>query len=326
LAVSRAVVFLTDQCNMACGYCKSTGRAGPQWQPAHVLALLDELADTGTRHVHWTGGEPSLHPGFAALVRHSARRGMDNSVSTNGTGTADSYLGLARAGMGRFYVSVDAPDPVRFDEITRSRGHLPDVLETLGALCDWRDRGNRLHVTVNTVLTRGLVRHLLSEDGARLRRVLGWLRSSGADDFKFLPASAEPATEHFVDADERTRFVEICSEEIPKHFRMFHYRLRTIGNGGHGLTDARCRRCFLSLDDRAYDAAGAYPCVIQLREGGRSLYEHRDAPERQRQRVLAFACEDRTLDPICRAFCFDLYRDLNARVDQLLRDSAVRGI
>jgi cyclic pyranopterin phosphate synthase len=134
LRISRAVIFLTAHCNMECSYCKSVDHRMPVWRRGQVTELLDRFAAAGTQHVHWTGGEPSLHPQLLDFVQHSAGRGMNNSIATNGAGPAQLYLRLADAGMSRFYLSVDALDPGKFDQITGSRGNLSRVLQTLSAL------------------------------------------------------------------------------------------------------------------------------------------------------------------------------------------------
>ena len=140
----------------------------------------------------------------------------------------------------------------------------------------------------------------------------------GADDFKFLPTSTEPWAEIFPDPQRLARWFEICCRAVPDRFRMFHYRLGTLSSGGHGFRELRRRQCFQCLDDRAYDSRGVYSCVVRLREGCAPLYAHADPTEVKRRKLRAFLSGDRSRDRICRRLCFDLYRDLNQRVEQLL--------
>ena len=320
LAVSRAVIFLTQRCNMACRYCLSIRHEMPPWREDELFAHLEQLSAAGTQHVQWTGGEATLHPRIVDFVRRSATLGMNNSVSTNGTAPVARYVDLAMAGMRRFYVSVDVLDAACFDAITGSKGRLPHVLAVVDALCGLRERGHDVHVTVNTVLGRGLVCRLLADGAAGLRSFLTWLCGSGADDFKFLPDAAETVPELFGGDELFSHFLAVCAREVPDRFLMFHHRLRAIGQGGHGFPDGRRRLCFQCLDDRAFDSVGAYPCVIHLREGGEKLYAHDDPEDHKRRQLGAFLPQDRSQDPICRRCCFDLYRGLNERVEFLLRN------
>ena len=79
--------------------------------------------------------------------------------------------------------------------------------------------------------------------------------------------------------------------------------------------------CYLCLDDRAFDSQGAFPCIVRLREGAHRLYRH-DASHADRLRALAaYLATDRAEDPICRAHCYDLYRELSQAVSQRLLPS-----
>ena len=322
LGVSRAVIFLTQRCNMACRYCLSIRHEMPPWREDELFALLEQLSAAGTRHVQWTGGEATLDPRLADFVGRSATLGMSNSISTNCTAPVAQYQDLVMAGMKRFYVSVDVLDGGCFDTITRSQGRLPHVLAVIDALCGLRERGHDIHVTINTVLSRDLAAGLLADRAAGLRSFLTWLCGSGADDFKFLPDAAETLPALFGGDELFARFLAVCVREVPGRFLMFHHRLRTIGQGGHGFSDGRRRLCFQCLDDRTFDSAGAYPCVIHLREGGERLYARDDPEDLKRKQLGAFLRQDRSRDPICRRCCFDLYRGLNERVEFLLRNGA----
>ncbi len=318
LGVTRLVVFLTERCNMRCDYCLSVHHPMPRWRDDDVLRLLTTQAAAGCAHVQWTGGEASLHPRVVDLVSVSSSLGMNNSTSTNGSAPLARYRDLVAAGMTRFYVSLDTLDAARFDEMTGSRGLLPRVLDTLRLLVDLREAGRDVFVTVNTLLRADRVEALLADDGRRLRATLRWLRETGVDDFKFVPDSAEHGGAFFRDDAQRRAFTTVCTEEVPARHGMFHHRLATIAAGGHGFPDAAHRRCHQCVDDRAYDARGAYGCVIQLREGGEPIYLHGEARDEQRRKLGAFRMTDRTADPICREHCFDLYQALNSATDELL--------
>jgi len=77
---------LTRRCNLTCLHCYiEGGEARENEMPASELyRLLDEFADMGVWAVALTGGEPTLHPEFANLVRHARARNLLVGVATNG--------------------------------------------------------------------------------------------------------------------------------------------------------------------------------------------------------------------------------------------------
>ncbi|MFH1466840.1 MAG: radical SAM protein [Pseudomonadota bacterium] len=313
LGVHRAEIFLTSACNLSCRYCKSRHRQVPAWEAADVRALLAELAAGGAQHIQWTGGEATLHPALLALVQHATDLGLANSISTNGTAPPALYEALFLAGMGRFYFSLDVLDPATLARERGIEGLLPRVQAAVTRLCAG-SAGRRPHVTINSVLDGGTVRALLAREGAELRRLLAWCQGMGVDDFKFLPVATAHRSVSFEGEEDWRRFEAICRAEVPERYPMFHHRLRSLAAGGHGLGGENPHTCWFCLDDRAFDALGAWPCIIRMREGCAPLWTH-DAPAAERRAALAaFLRTDRRADPVCRTHCFDLYRDLSRAV------------
>ncbi len=317
LHVTRAEIFLTNACNMKCEYCLSIQHPMPKWEEARLYELIQTLAQRGTRHLQWTGGEVTVVPGLKKYISWAKDAGMNNSISTNGLGGIQLYRDLVEAGVSHFSISLDSPDAEIFDQITHTKGKLPLVRATIEQLCQ-TNTAHTYRVVVNSVLTRATVASFMANDARSLRQFLTWCLSAGVDDFKFLPASTELFSTLFQSREIMEQFIAICLELVPPRFKFFFYRLSMMQRGGHGLHEGGPRTCYHSLDDRAYDSVGAYPCVIQLREGGERLYLHEDADDIKRQQLTNFLREDRITDPICRNFCFDVYRALNERVSILL--------
>ena len=73
---SRLWLYSNFHCNLACDYCcaESSPRAAPRLLPVGVAGrAAEEFAGLGGRELLITGGEPFLHPQFAALVTACAR-------------------------------------------------------------------------------------------------------------------------------------------------------------------------------------------------------------------------------------------------------------
>jgi cyclic pyranopterin phosphate synthase len=166
-------VSLTDRCNLRCTYCMPA--EGVTWLPGkdvltdEEISRLIEIAVTGlgVTEVRFTGGEPLLRPGLAAIVaRASALRPRPAlSLTTNGIGLAGRAAELRSAGLDRVNVSLDTLSAERFVQLTRRDRHA-EVLAGLSAAADV----GLGPVKVNSVLIRGINE---DEAGALLRFALG---------------------------------------------------------------------------------------------------------------------------------------------------------
>lgn len=77
---------LTRRCNLTCPHCYIEGGAARhnEMPASEFYRLIDEFADMGVWAVTFTGGEPTLHPEFAGLVRHARKRQLLVGIATNG--------------------------------------------------------------------------------------------------------------------------------------------------------------------------------------------------------------------------------------------------
>ena len=314
--ITRAEIFLTSACNMSCRYCLSKKHSMPEWDEKNLHALMEMLAKQGTRHLQWTGGEVTVHPRLKEFISRATELGMDNSISTNGTGGAEAYANLAQAGVRHFFISLDYNNSEIFDHITRTKGKYIQTTDAISSLCKNDNRNYR--VVINSVLTREIVKKFMADNAIQLKRFLEWCVEVKADDFKFLPVSTEHFTELFPNHETMKKFIAVCLDTVPERYKFFHYRLAMLEQGGHGLYSGQSHTCYHCLDDRAYDSLGVWPCIIHLREGGKRMYRHDDPMEFQKEQLESFFHADRTQDPICQTFCFDVYRALNERVASIL--------
>lgn len=318
LSVTRAVLFVTNKCNLNCHYCNSICHSMRKWKNPHIKHLLDSLAYSGTKHVQWTGGEASLRDDIVDLVQHSHQLNMNNSMSTNLSLEIDRYISLINAGIERFYISVDCLDSDEYDTITSTHNYLPRVLGNVHQLVNYK-RHKDFHITLNITLDSDRYKSFIRDNFKELQEMLQWLIESNVDDFKFLPVHGLYSAQTELVRNTFPSFINISRQLVPPKFKMFHHRLNTLILGGHGFTAGKEHHCYQSFDDRAFDSIGSYACIIQLREGGKPLYLHDDPHEYKVLRLKNFMFSDRQYDPVCRTHCFDLYRDLNERVHYLLQ-------
>ncbi len=133
-------VSITDRCNFRCVYCMP--EEGMEWLSSDRILQFDEIVrlvriavGLGIKEVRLTGGEPTLRPGLADLVRElSVTPGIEGlSLTTNGFLLNKLAAPLAEAGLTRINVSLDTLDHDKFHRITR-RPFLKQVLAGLEEL------------------------------------------------------------------------------------------------------------------------------------------------------------------------------------------------
>ena len=155
-------VSITDRCNYKCVYCR-TGSQGAQFAELAMedyLRMIRVFVSLGIEKVRLTGGEPLLRKGIVPLVTQLAElrtnaagdpKPLDLAVTTNGHLLAEMAAPLARAGLSRITVSMDAVDSATFARITRVPGSFDKVLAGVRAA----QRAGLGPVKVNCVLLRG---------------------------------------------------------------------------------------------------------------------------------------------------------------------------
>lgn len=137
-------ISVIDRCNYRCPYCMPVERfGGPsaflkrrEWlQPDDLLNIVRSFLTLGVRKLRLTGGEPLLRPDLPELIAALvALPGVDDlALTTNGELLADKAEALAKAGLKRITVSLDALDPDIFKALSGGYGSLERVLAGIDA-------------------------------------------------------------------------------------------------------------------------------------------------------------------------------------------------
>jgi cyclic pyranopterin phosphate synthase len=160
--ISDLRVSITDRCNYKCVYCR-TGTEGAQFAELAMedyLRIIRVFVSLGIEKVRLTGGEPLLRKGLVPLLAELAQlrtntdgnpKPLDLAVTTNGHLLAQMAVPLARGGLSRITVSMDAVDAAIFERITRVPGSFNKVLAGVRAA----QHAGLGPVKVNCVLLRG---------------------------------------------------------------------------------------------------------------------------------------------------------------------------
>ena len=129
----RLGLHLTDRCQLDCDHCLRDPGAEPLDLPlAIALRAIDDARSLyGITRVSLTGGEPTLHPDFFAIVDAMAARRMRWDMVTNGhrfDRVVERLDTPARRGsLAQIVVSIDGPDAQSHDDI-RGPGSFRDAM------------------------------------------------------------------------------------------------------------------------------------------------------------------------------------------------------
>jgi GTP 3',8-cyclase len=169
-------VSVTDRCNLRCPYCMPRDVFGRDFQFMHRSELLSFeeitrvagiLSAQGVSKIRLTGGEPLLRLELERLVEMLAGiDGIDDiALTTNGTALAARASALARAGLHRVTVSLDALEERAFRSMSDTRVPLARVLAGIDAA----EGAGLAPVKINMVVMRGVNEHCVLPMAAHFR-------------------------------------------------------------------------------------------------------------------------------------------------------------
>jgi cyclic pyranopterin phosphate synthase len=150
--VTNLRISLTPRCNLNCMYCHAEGEVAPKsLMPAEDIGEVLRMAKRfGMRSVKLTGGEPLMREDLVDIVA-MVPKGMEVSMTTNGTMLEDVAQDLKDAGLSRVNISLDSLRPERYKEIA-GKDMLSDVLAGIDAAI----AAGLTPVKLNVVLMQGV--------------------------------------------------------------------------------------------------------------------------------------------------------------------------
>lgn len=158
----RLELHLTYTCPERCVFCSEEDRMARfrrfpvTW--GRVARVLREHAARGVQNVHFTGGEPTIHPKFVDACRLAKKLGMRTSIGTIGTMLSrEDFARRALPFLDEALFSLHGPDAGVNDQLTRRAGSFDRVTTAIRLTRQIRPN---FGVFVNTVLTRDNVEHL----------------------------------------------------------------------------------------------------------------------------------------------------------------------
>lgn len=153
-------ISITEKCNLRCTYCMPA--EGVDLMPTEKVLSSDEIIDLakafvkqGVTKIRLTGGEPTVRKDIVDLVGRLSnlkQYGLkDIAMTSNGIALERKLPQLVQNGLSHLNISLDTLDPLKFELITRRRGHAR-VLSAIDAAVELGVKS----VKVNNVVIRGL--------------------------------------------------------------------------------------------------------------------------------------------------------------------------
>ncbi len=168
----RMDLAVTYRCNADCGHCY-VGRprdmeslTTPEWKQ-----VIEKLWDLGIPHVVFTGGEATMHPDLAELVRHAEDVGLVTGLLTNGIKLADlGYLQqLVDAGIDHLQVTLESHDEEVHNRMVGAKVWSQTVQGIKNAVA------TNVYTITNTTLT--------THNAPQIEKTIEFLRSLGIEAF-----------------------------------------------------------------------------------------------------------------------------------------------
>lgn len=346
----RIALHLLSHCSLACEYCQVNRfpnalvntlghttwlqRAVPRCVAAPELyRLLEEAFALGTRHIHLTGGEPTLIDDLPQLILRCSEMGASTSLVTSGaspnTGRSTYCDSLVGAGLGTVSVSLDSRDPSISDRMTRVSGAHAATLACIRCLvaAGSTRKPHPLRVYLQMVLNRQTIYQL---PGA-----LRFAAALGVDDVKLLLVKGVPSD--WLSLDDIMKFrsniaTEVISVAQENRFEMVVDDVGSLlldESMGMLVRGGRYYRpfagpCYLSLSELTVACNGdVYPCVYHMWDspsftGPSILNDSLRAIVRSRRPPLG-------THPICAEGCTRRIVDRNRCIDSEVASCGLHG-
>lgn len=168
-----AGIDLTDACNLRCSWCNSKPfRSSNKLSLEHVKKIVDMLAEWGVKSVCYAGGgEPTLHPDYAEILKYTFYKGLEVGTSTNGTLLSEKNISAIVNYCTFCGISFDAGTKTTWTNIKKSRLY-DDLIQNCTLLLR-ASEATDLDLTFKMVISEDNQHEILT--AAKLAKDLGFM-------------------------------------------------------------------------------------------------------------------------------------------------------
>lgn len=140
---------LTNKCNLRCLHClNSSGNEDPAALPTEkIFQLIDDLKKINVTKMYLTGGEPSLHPDFNAIVNYIKSKDIEIALASNGMDIADK-ISIIKETISNVSVSLDGIGELH-DKFRGTQGSFDNLIKSISLL-----RSNGIKVRISSMVWR----------------------------------------------------------------------------------------------------------------------------------------------------------------------------
>jgi radical SAM protein with 4Fe4S-binding SPASM domain len=133
-AIPSVGVEITNRCNLHCRHCfnHSGENRVQELSLGELIGLFDQIVEMGGNSIRISGGEPTLHPDFVAIITLAKQRELQVSLNSHGVYGPRVYRQLADLSIDRLIISLDGLQTSN-DHI-RGHGVFQRVVETVSGL------------------------------------------------------------------------------------------------------------------------------------------------------------------------------------------------
>ena len=293
--------IITGRCNLRCPYCYAEQYISDKELGAkEVIGVLEEAADTGVRHVQFTGGEPLLRGDIIDILEAATRLGLEASIFTNMTLMNNRVAArLAKLGVD-VYTSLDGPRDIY--ELIKGKGSWEHFLSGIRAV---KTAGLWLHVNIP------VSRLNFNRVGDAIRLAI----DLGADSISLIPAMPSGRalrTKTFIKQDQFLRALrdaEQAAEELGIEIAVWCAPFTRLLSWAKHLVASNCRDWLVmdiapNGDVLLCDVTGIRVANVVrdgVLEAWRKLLEH---PLMKAAMKIPEECKDCAIRAWCRGGCY----------------------
>lgn len=287
----RCELILTSRCNFNCPYCrgiKNEDKGDISFDEAKYI--IDLWTKDNLKNIRFSGGEPTLWPRLIDLIKYSKHKKIKRiAISTNGSADTSFYHELINAGVNDFSISLDSCCSSTGNKMSGYANKYEKVINNI------RELSKITYVTIGCVITE--------HNEKEIDDLIKFSLNLGVSDIRLITAA------------QRSKYLNKFN--AVGNYPILKYRLDNFKKHKpiRGISKNDNFKCPLVLDDMAILNGKHYPCIIYLREGGRSI--GRVGNNMRSERKEWFLKHNCYKDRICRNNCLDVCVEYNNRVRDL---------